>query len=101
MSDIFAIVIEPSSELQREQVQAAIKSNAENWWHGMADLWFVKGKDAVAWRDLLAPMFPNVNGKVFVFRVGTQGTGISWAYRATFSDSATEWVKNNLNHKAN
>jgi hypothetical protein len=94
---VFAIVIETTTELQREQVQATVKANATSWWHGMADLWFVRGKSARAWRDLVGPIFPTAStGKVVVFKVDNQSPGSNWAYRARFPASTKKWIQENL-----
>lgn len=89
---VFAIVIESPTDLQREQVQAAVKQHAELWWHGLADLWLVVGKTAKEWRDLLKPIFPiSHGGKVLV--LAADGP---WAARGNFSESETQWLHKNF-----
>jgi hypothetical protein len=89
---VFAIAIEASTDLQRKQVQAAVKQHAELWWHGLADLWLVVGRSASEWRDLIGPIFPTVgSGKVIVLRLGP-----AWASRGKLSDTETEWLHENV-----
>jgi hypothetical protein len=95
MTPTYAIVIEASHPLQRDQVQEIVKANATLWWHAVADLWLVTGKNAAAWRDLVGVVFPAGNGKVLVLKVDSQSGG-TWAYRGQFPASATEWLRKNL-----
>jgi hypothetical protein len=91
----YAIVIEPSHPLQREQVQEIVKANAETWWHGIADLWFVTGKSAKEWRDSVGVVFPIGSGKVIVVKVDVDSAG-TWAFRGAFSPSEKTWLRENL-----
>lgn len=93
---VFGIVIEASSPLQREQVQAAIKAQDVGWWHNVGDFWLVTGKSAVEWRDLLGPIFPTpASGKLLVVKIDADAP-VTWAYRGQFSDSSDEWLKKHL-----
>ncbi len=89
---IFAIAINRASSLQREQVQDIVAKQADLWWHGFADLWFVVGKSAKEWRDLVGPIFLR-DGAVLVFKAYTDR---SWASRASWSDSQKDWLHKNL-----
>jgi hypothetical protein len=96
LSPVFAIFIECNDavELQREQVHAAVKTHAKEWWHGLDDLWFVAGRSAEEWRNLVGPIFPTTGaGKVFVIRVSEP---FHWAYRAKFPETSSKWLKENL-----
>jgi len=93
----YAILIEPSTDLQRDQVQELIKTSTENWWHGMPDVWIVLGKKAGEWKDLVRPIFPTEeSGKVLVLKIDNAPNISSWAYRAFFPDSTRKWLHDNL-----
>jgi hypothetical protein len=92
----YAIAIEPSDPLQREQVQAFIKEEAESWWHGIADVWIVTGKSASEWRDLVGMFFPQGAGSVIVLKLDTHSDE-TWFFRSlAFTDSQREWLRMNL-----
>jgi hypothetical protein len=94
LQPIIAIAIEPSTDLQREQVHEMVKAHAEIWWHGIQDLWFVGGGAPGEWRDRIKPIFPTTEaGKVMVFKVQRGG---GWAYRADFPESTSSWLRTNL-----
>jgi hypothetical protein len=93
----FAIVIEASTALQRDQIQAFIKEEAESWWHGLADLWIVTGKSGREWRDSLKVFFPTTGaGSVIVLKIDAEAQG-TWFYRSwTITDSQKKWLEENL-----
>jgi hypothetical protein len=91
----YAIVIETTVAIQREQVQEIVKANAESWWHNIADLWIVTGHDASTWRDLVGVVFPDGTGKVLVLRLDVASGG-TWAFRGSFSETAKDWIRNHL-----
>ncbi len=96
LSPVFAIFIEcnDAPELQRAQVHSAVKTHAEEWWHGLDDMWFVAGKTSSEWRDLIGPIFPTLSsGKVFVIKVADPP---QWSYRAQFPETSSKWLKENL-----
>jgi len=94
MQPIIAIAIEPSTDLQREQVHEMVTAHAELWWHGLQDLWLVGGGTPSEWRDRLGPIFPTTDaGMVMAFKVQRGG---GWAYRAGFPESTSSWLKTNL-----
>ena len=94
----YAIAIEASTTLQRDQIQAFIKEEADSWWHGLADLWLVTGKSAGEWRDALKVFFPNPGtGSVLVLKLDTNPQTASWSFRSwTFTSSQKKWLEENL-----
>jgi len=93
----YAIIIEPSTDLQRDQVQDLIKRTTDDWWHGMPDVWLVLGKNATEWRDLVGPIFPTVgSGKLLVLKLDTDASISRWAFRAVFPESTQQWLKEHL-----
>jgi hypothetical protein len=94
---VFAIYIEPAEQVQREQVHALILENANDWWHGMEDLWLVVGARASYWRDLLGAIFPTTtSGRILVLKLDTAPNEGRWAYRATFGESGQQWIEEKL-----
>jgi hypothetical protein len=93
----WAIVIEGSTPLQRDQIQAFIKDNADSWWHGLADLWIVTGKSGKEWRDALKVFFPTTGaGSLIVLKIDVESPA-TWFYRSwTFTESQKKWLRDNL-----
>jgi hypothetical protein len=90
----YVIAINRATPEQRQQVHEIVKANANGWWHAFADCWIVGGKTAAEWRDLVGVVFPIGPGGVLVLKIDTAGA--TWAYRATFKDSAKEWLRTHL-----
>lgn len=93
--EVCAIVVEVSTALQRDQIQAFIKEEAESWWHGLADLWLVTGKSPQGWRNSLRAFFPKKGtGSLIVLTIDTSAhtSWRSW----TFTESQKKWLKENL-----
>ena len=96
-ASVYAIVVEVSTPLQRDQIQAFIKEEADSWWHGLADLWLVTGKTAEEWRNALRAFFPKKGtGNLLVLKVDAAAPA-SWSWRSwTFTESQKKWLSENL-----
>jgi hypothetical protein len=94
---VFVIAVEVSTSLQRDQIQAFIKQEADSWWHGLADLWLVTGKSAEEWRNLLRVFFPNKGtGSLLVLKLDP-GPSVVWSWRSwTFTESQKKWIEENV-----
>jgi len=96
VENAYVVAIEPTSPIQRDQVQGFIKKEAEDWWHGIADLWIVTGKSAAEWRDALKIFFPQGSGSLLVLKIDTNSSG-TWALTSSiFSASQRKWIRENL-----
>jgi hypothetical protein len=95
--NVYAIAVEVSTALQRDQIQAFIKQEADSWWHGLADLWLVTGKSAEEWRDSLRAFFPKKGtGNLLILKIDSEATG-SWSWRSwTFTESQKKWIAENI-----
>ncbi len=92
---LYAIIVNLPTAEQREGVQSIVKRDAEQWWHGFADLWIVSGGgNASAWRDRVGSVFPSPPSGVIVLKLDTATP--AWASRAKLTDSSRAWLHKHL-----
>lgn len=91
----YAIVANNITPVQREQIQAIIKANANGWWHNFADLWIVGGRNASEWRDLVGVAVLPAASAVLVLAVDTSDAH-AWAYKGVLGQGASEWLRSDV-----
>jgi hypothetical protein len=90
-SQFYAIITDGIDDTQHRQVQAAVESKSDAWWHQLENIWIVEGSlSAADWIDLIAVIFPYMPSKVLVLRLPDDGPG-RWA--AKFNPDDGEWLK--------
>lgn len=87
----FVIAVDGIDNTQRTLMHSWIKSQTEEWWHQLPDVWVVVGRTAKFWRDGLQP-FTLPTTQILV--MGLKGTpGERWA---THRVSNSDWFKGHL-----
>lgn len=86
---VLLIIGDEINNTQRNQIHAAVRSEAKTWWHEMPDVWMVKTDDsAVAWRDRLGVVV-GIGGSLLVLGLPDMG-GRTWATRGKIG---LDWLR--------
>lgn len=88
---VFVIVVDDVTSLQRDRIHELVKTNTDDWWHELKDLWIVTGRTAAAWRDLVDPVLKGQRSPAVVLKVAAREGG-RWATSGALP-GLSEWFE--------
>lgn len=88
------VLLDRSTAEERAAVQAAIKENADGWWHHFQDAWIVSGKTPKFWRDLVREHLSSPESGVLVLALPEKGER-GWAFYGPRLKAKTKWLHGN------
>lgn len=92
LTKAYIVSIGYATDAQRNTVQAAIKANANGWWHHLPDTWIVGGHDHTFWADLVEPLLAGTRARLLVLELPRDANARMFAVRGGLNSNARKWL---------
>jgi hypothetical protein len=92
LTKAYIVAIGYATDAQRNAVQAALKANANGWWHHLPDTWIVGGRDHKYWADLVQPIVVGTKARVLVLELPRSESDRMFAARGDLNRNGQKWL---------